>query len=206
MNIYIVEGRPSLSASFMVGLCLNDARCEAFECIETTNEKATWRAKRRGQPEKTYTFTIDDAKRAGLVDRGRDPSQNNWNKFAGAMLRARASSALARFVFPDIIAGIYSREEVEDDYSDSLETRNVEARIVETVVVQAPARDYDAEWSSLSEQIAAISSKADSDAARERAAAWDAPADYVAKAKEAYNSRMAFLRAAAKQGKPEPST
>jgi hypothetical protein len=52
---------------------------------------------------------VDDAKAAGLLGRG------PWSKHRAEMLRARAKSNLARLVFPDVLAGVYSPGELGGD-------------------------------------------------------------------------------------------
>ncbi len=58
-------------------------------------------------------FTIDDAKRAKLIRAG-----GNWEKDPGAMLRARTTSKAIRMLCPEIVAGYYTPEEIEDMNGD----------------------------------------------------------------------------------------
>jgi hypothetical protein len=103
---HVIEGKPSLSAQGMVAVCLKSGICDYFEVVERTDQRATVRAKRAGRPEHVMTFSIDDAKRAGLVGKG------NWAKYPAAMLVARAQAALAREVFPDLLLGLYTDDEM----------------------------------------------------------------------------------------------
>jgi hypothetical protein len=107
-NIYVVEGRVSLSTDLMAALILKSPVCEYLRCIDMTPERATYQAKRRGGADFKFSFTWEDAKRAGLTNRA--TYQNN----PADMLRHRALAKTARAVFPDIIAGLYSRDETED--------------------------------------------------------------------------------------------
>ena len=106
-NIHVVKGKPILSADGMVGLVKASGLCESFACVEATNEIATYSTKRRGEKEQEFTFTIQDAQRAGLTG-------DNWKKYPRAMLMARAKAALARDVYPDVLAGVYEQGEVEE--------------------------------------------------------------------------------------------
>jgi len=54
-------------------------------------------------------FTIEDAKRAGLVK-----EKGNWIKTPGSMLRARVISNAIRMIAPEVVAGYYTPEENED--------------------------------------------------------------------------------------------
>lgn len=105
---HVIENRPTLSADGMVAACISRGDlCEYFRTLEATDTQATVATKRRGDPERRYTFTIDDAKRAGLIGKA------NWGKYPSRMLLARARSALARDVYPDLLLGLYDPDEIE---------------------------------------------------------------------------------------------
>ena len=53
------------------------------------------------------TFTMDDAKRAGIIKPG-----GGWEKYPRAMLFSRAISQGARMYAPDAIGGVYTDEEI----------------------------------------------------------------------------------------------
>lgn len=57
----------------------------------------------------TVSYSIEDANRAKLTT-----SNDNWTKRPGEMLRARATTRGLRMACPEIAAGIYSPEELED--------------------------------------------------------------------------------------------
>jgi hypothetical protein len=105
-SIHIIDGKPSLSADLIVGLVKRSPVCEWFQMVESTNTRAVYETKRSGEPAPArYEFATEDAHNAGLL------SKANWRKFPAAMLRARCSSALARAVYPDIVAGLYDPDE-----------------------------------------------------------------------------------------------
>jgi hypothetical protein len=125
-NIHVIEGRPTMSAELMVAQCLRHPEiCELFEMVESTAVQATFAAKRQGRPAKKLTYSLEDAKVAGLANR------DNWRKSPKAMLRARAASALARAVFPDLVAGVYEIDE-GDDIRCSARDTTVIGEVVET--------------------------------------------------------------------------
>lgn len=108
-GLHVVEGRPILSADLIVGLVKKHPACKYFRLIESTDEKATYETQREGEPEPTrITWTIQQAAKAGLTGR------QNWKAHPAAMLRARASAALARAVYPDVAMGIYDQDEALD--------------------------------------------------------------------------------------------
>src|SRR4029077_6020412 len=73
----------------------------------TTPEIATFRAKRRGHEAVTLTWTLQDAKRARLLEK------DIWRTYPAQMLRARVTADLARLVFPDAVAGLPIPEDPE---------------------------------------------------------------------------------------------
>ena len=106
--IHIVEGKPTLSADLMVALVKRSPECSFFRMVESTGERATYETQRRGEPSPTrLSFTMDEARASGAA------SKDNWRKYAAAMLRARASSGLARAVYPDLVLGVYDPDELD---------------------------------------------------------------------------------------------
>lgn len=105
---HVVQGKPVLSADGMVAAVLASGKAEYFRTVEKTTERVTVETKRRGDPAPTsYTYTMSDAKAAGLT--GKD----NWKSHPAAMLAARAKSALARDVYPDVLLGMYDPDEID---------------------------------------------------------------------------------------------
>ncbi len=107
-SIHIISGKPVLSADLMVALVKRSGICEYFRVVESTDERAIYTTKRRGDPEVKQAFSIQDAKRAGIGGGG------NWSKYPRVMLRHRAAAELARLVYPDVILGVYAEEELAD--------------------------------------------------------------------------------------------
>lgn len=105
---YVVKGRPSLSADGMVAVCLSRHDvCEYFRAVDVTETKATWEAKRVGAPAVRYSFSMDDAQRAGLAS-------DMYKKHPKRMLSARAKSYLARDVFPELLMGLITDDEAHE--------------------------------------------------------------------------------------------
>ncbi len=111
-KIHVIEGRPTLSAEMMRAIVLREGHQIHVE--ETTNTRCTLVGRRGGDTRETsITWTMDDARNAGLVNK------NNWKSYPRAMLLARATGELVRAVFPDVLAGIsYAKEEAEDGLDD----------------------------------------------------------------------------------------
>jgi hypothetical protein len=134
--ITVIKGKITLAADATVALVRKSGECIEWRCTETTATKATYVTKRKGDTEPTtLTWTIEQAQRAGLV------SGTGWRSYPEAMLRARCAAALARIVYPDIVAGIYDPDELAVPLdSGRVETlRPVEAPKPEPVVQQVEA-------------------------------------------------------------------
>lgn len=111
-SIVVINGKPTLSADLMVALvqrAIDDHRDGEFRVLPPTPEKCTVNYRRWGWSEgHSYTYTIQDAQRAGLAGKG------TWAAHPAAMLRARATSAVCRMAFPDVISGIYTPDEAAE--------------------------------------------------------------------------------------------
>jgi hypothetical protein len=109
-NIYVIEGRPVLSADMMAGAVKRYCQRQGggyLHVVESTAESCTVEYKRHDEPEaRTVTWTTDDAKRAGLL------SRQNWQRYPADMLKARAITRAARIGWPDVLGGIYDADEV----------------------------------------------------------------------------------------------
>ena len=117
-SVHIVEGRHSLSAALMVALVLRSGMAEFFRpvtaddgTIDADDKHATFETLRKGPGNRLVrlTYTIEEAKAAGLVK-----DKSGWVKNPKPMLIARAQSSLARLVYSDLIAGLYTPEELAD--------------------------------------------------------------------------------------------
>lgn len=110
LAIRMILGRPSLDARGKRAVVkARPDLCESLEEVSADDVQATYKTKRVGEPEQRETFTIDDAKRAGLVKQ-----DSNWVKYPKAMLRARASAALIDRIYEDVLLGIATTEVLQD--------------------------------------------------------------------------------------------
>jgi 5'-3' exonuclease len=111
--IHVIDGKPCLSADLIRALVMRSGKAEYFRCTERTAEKATFVTKRGDDPEFELTVTIEEMRRAWPKDQaGWDKS--GWGKNPADMLVARAGSKLARLVYPDVVHGIYTPEEMQE--------------------------------------------------------------------------------------------
>lgn len=126
-NFHMIEGRPAMHAALIVGLVLRSGKAEYFDLAHTDETKATWVTKRKGSSrEVTLTFSTADAQEAGLLEmvdgklRGVSKSgkPSNWSKYRKVMLRWRAATDLARAVYPDVVTGLYTPDEIAEGVHD----------------------------------------------------------------------------------------
>lgn len=111
---HVIEGVPRLSAEGLRAVVLAHPSCEFLEPREMSETRCTWAAKRRGRPEVTATWSIERARRALLADK------DMWRKYPEDQMNARASAQLCRLIWPEICAGMITREEALDgDYIDA---------------------------------------------------------------------------------------
>ena len=108
-KIDVIDGRPAPKAELARALVLGAGHELIFE--ESSGTRCTVAGRRRNSDTwQRVTWTMDDAKRAGL------DGKQNWRKWPRAMLAARASAELVRLVFPDCLGGInLFAEELEGD-------------------------------------------------------------------------------------------
>lgn len=109
-TIHVIEGKHSLSASLMVALVLKSGLAEYFEPVSFSDTEATYETLRKGARNPVrLQHTIQMAQTAGLVK-----DKSGWVKNPVDMLVARAQARLARMVYPDLLAGLYTPEELAD--------------------------------------------------------------------------------------------
>ena len=107
-NIAVVNGRAALWGDAVIALVRSSPLCEYVQESDD-GHTATCRAKRRGEPEQVVTFSMDDAKQAGLTGK-----QGPWSQYPKRMRQMRARAFALRDVFPDVLRGMPVAEEVQD--------------------------------------------------------------------------------------------
>lgn len=153
-GIYSVNGAVGLESKLKVALCLQRPDCEYFYCTERSATQSTWVAKRKGRPkEQSLTFTIAEAKMAGLLDYDTPEKKAAaaWTRFPADMLVARASGKLADLVWPEASYGLPSTDELED--MRAIDTTGETVAPVVDVPQAAPARDFSTEADALKQRI-----------------------------------------------------
>jgi len=143
-TINVIQGKPTISPQLMLALIQRSGQLEDIT-IDGNDQQCIVTLKRKGQVAHAETFTMADAKKMNLA------GKTNWTQQPATMLKWRAVAACARIVFPDVILGLYTPDEMGDDdgpeapeiriVKDGQETDIATGEIVEAaeVVEEAPA-------------------------------------------------------------------
>jgi hypothetical protein len=106
-SVAMIKGTPTFKAEALRGLVISKGHELWLEDSTTTRAIA---AGRRAGSERIgrVTWTMDDAKRAGIG------GQPNYQRYPREMLVARATAALARQMFADVVMGLVAAEELDE--------------------------------------------------------------------------------------------
>lgn len=107
-NIAVINGRPAIWGDAVIALVKGSGLMERIQ-EDIAADQATCTVKRRGEAEVSRTFTMEDAKRAGLAGK-----QGPWTQYPKRMLQMRARAWALRDVFPDVLRGVHVGEEAQD--------------------------------------------------------------------------------------------
>ncbi len=107
-QLFVVRGRPAMYARSM--LALVQAAGHRMAEVESSDTSVTWWGQRADNgDELTCTWTMDRARQAGFT------GNKIYQSMPVEMLRAKAQTEVARNLFADVLAGLYSREELDLD-------------------------------------------------------------------------------------------
>ena len=111
-SVAVINGMPSLWGDAALALVQGSGKLEYiveqdFNTIRTAG-MATCIVKRRGQPEVIRTFSMQDAKEAGILGNA------VWKTYPSRMMQMRARAFALRDVFPDVMSGLSIGEESQD--------------------------------------------------------------------------------------------
>lgn len=133
-NLAVINGRPALWGDAVIALARSSPLCEYI--VETDDgSTATCKVKRRGEPEQVRTFSMDDARAAGLAGK-----QGPWAQYPKRMRQMRARAFALRDVFPDVLRGLPVAEEVMDTPT---EKHMGPAEVVPQAPAHYPAAEFD---------------------------------------------------------------
>lgn len=115
-NIAVINGRPTVWGDLVVALVQRSGKLEYLvRDWDETNQIASVKIKRKGFPESVSTFSMQDAKRAGLA--GKD----TYRQYPQRMCMWRALTFAIRNEFSDVLKGMAVAEEAMD-YQETVTT------------------------------------------------------------------------------------
>jgi hypothetical protein len=111
-NIAVIGNRPTLWGDAVLALIHRTGELEDFDegvRGEGDAREGYCTMKRRGLPPVTRTFSVADARAAGLLEK-----PGPWKNYRDRMLQMRSRGFTARDTFPDALGGFMIAEEVQD--------------------------------------------------------------------------------------------
>lgn len=126
--IHVVQNRPTLSPRGALALVLASGLLDDMQ-IDEVPGACTVTMKRCGGPSYELTWTIDDAKRAGIVK-----PDSAWQSYPANMLRWRCLGFVIDVLFADVIGGLKRADEFGAAIDD---TGNVVRGVVVASVPEA---------------------------------------------------------------------
>lgn len=134
-DFHIIQGRASMKADTMLARFQRAGGKVEWHALSDTKADATFTPPPGHGPALRLDWTIDRAKQAGLT------TKDIWRGYPRAMLRSRLISEAIRTLFPSIISGAYTPEELQSidpelpaTVEQRLQTFDQPALVQETVV------------------------------------------------------------------------
>lgn len=205
-NLAVINGRPALWGDAVIALVRGSGLLDAIQ-EDIASDAATCTVKRKGEAPVTRTFSMEDAKKAGLSGK-----QGPWSQYPKRMLQMRARAWALRDVFPDVLRGVHVAEEAQDMPSEHnmghavvVESRPVESR---TAAVKAKLTNRAKPAISLDDVLAKIAAADTAESLQEAAqAAAKLTSDTdKAAARAAYQERKMAIQKASQPQEPEDFT
>lgn len=131
-DYHIINGRPSLKADAMLGRFLQAGGKVEWHTLTDELADATFSHSQGGSVRIDWTMA-----RATKAQVTGNPT---WKKYPRAMLRARVVSEGIRTVYPSILSGMYTPEEVQD-MQPEFTGKTIEQKIIEPIDFEAVYND-----------------------------------------------------------------
>lgn len=145
-NLYIIHGKPSWSATFIISAINACGRFTPLRYVLSGKgedlECYAWAKDKTGETLKGTTVTMKMAVAEGWVSK----SGSKWKTMPELMIQYRAATFFGRMYCPDILMGMHTAEEVED-FTDTItwEQRERIERLLETSTY-SPEKRKDVMW------------------------------------------------------------
>lgn len=109
-SLAIINGKATLWGDALLAICQAHPEWNGMvESFDKDAKSAICTAKRKGKPDITEEFSIEDARTAGLLGK-----QGPWKNYPKRMCRMRSRSWALRAQFADALRGLQCSEEVND--------------------------------------------------------------------------------------------
>ena len=108
-TIAVINGRASLWGDGLLGIVQASPSYEWIDESQCSEKAGACTVKRKGEQPYTATFTLEDAKRAGLLGKA-----GPWTQYTKRMLQLRARGFALRDKFADVLKGLVAAEEAMD--------------------------------------------------------------------------------------------
>lgn len=110
-NVAVVNNSPCLWGDALIAIVKGSGQCEYIRSeFDDETMTAYVATKRKGEQEEVRSYSMEDAKRAGLAGR------QTYQQHPKRMLNARARSHVLRDVYADLLRGFQVREIIEEDH------------------------------------------------------------------------------------------
>jgi hypothetical protein len=106
-GMYFVQGKVEMSGQAMLAVIRAHGHSVSMD-LKSTDTKVIMHGRRKDNGDTwTAEYSVDDAKRAGIY-------RNQWEKMPRTMCKWRCVSELGRFLFSDILKGVYVQGEISE--------------------------------------------------------------------------------------------
>lgn len=143
-HLYVVYGRPSWSAQYVIAMINGSGRYDMELQFDEKNDKngkpyscMCWTEK-DGRKVTGPTITMDLAKDEKWLDK----NGSKWQTMPQIMLRYRAASFFGRMNCPDLMMGMYTREEVYEMGKDEYIVYDLEAEVKHDIESHANQEEF----------------------------------------------------------------
>ena len=141
-TINIIQNKPTISPQLMLALIersgqLEDIRIQPKNSTNGTIDYVSCTMKRKGRSDHTEIFGMLEAVKLQLNNK------DNYKKQPATMFKWRAVAACARVVFPDVILGLYTPDEMGAEVTETGEVDAIpEFEKTTNTVVRMPTNSY----------------------------------------------------------------
>lgn len=130
-NLYVIQGRPTWKASFIIAMINNSGKYDFELQFEEKNDKdgkpyscRCW-AEKGGRRVDGITVTMDMADEEGWTKK----NGTKWKTLPALMLRYRAASFFGNLNCPELTSGMYTKEEILDNDFDNANSNSQKASL-----------------------------------------------------------------------------